>query len=234
MKKRIFGWLWIFIEVLVVIYVILVTSYILFINKYGFTQFGNYTMTSIDEVNVNYLNEGKDGNLLVIKNSNDIKKGDLIYYYAGIEEEYVIKNGVVEEVVKIDNSGFYTLSDDSSTSISSERIIGVDAKQYKLLGSIMDVLESNVGFLLLVLLPILFIFIYQVYKLIMVIKDDDIDDYNVKDCLDEKKDNVNATNQGNILKNEEISLENNNFEDVVVEVSEIKDEYDEDEEIEII
>jgi len=187
--KRNLKWLWIVVEVIIVIYVVFVTSFILFKNKYGFTQFGNYTMASINEVTVNYLNDAKDGNLLVVKNSDDIKKGDLIYYYTPIETEYVIKNGVVADIVKSGNTGFYTLEDDSGTTVVDSRILGTDAKQYRFLGSIIDVLEGKLGFLLLVLLPIIGVFAFQIYQLITVLRDDS-KDMLLEDEKDKSKEEV--------------------------------------------
>ena len=49
MIKRILGVLWDILEVIIIIYVIFVTACILFRNDYGYTQFGEYTLASLDK-----------------------------------------------------------------------------------------------------------------------------------------------------------------------------------------
>ena len=187
MIKRILGWLWGFVEVVIIVYVVFITSCILCRNKYGFTQFGSYTMASINDVTVNYLDNSKAGNLLVVKNSNDIKEGDLIYYYAPVEEEYIIRSGVVTQAIKDDGNALYTLNDADKTSIASTRVLGKYSNQYENLGTIMDILESRLGFLFLVLLPIMIVFIYQIYEFVILIRYDKVEDDEVKEKKKRKK-----------------------------------------------
>ena len=46
--KKVFGWIWRVAEVLIIVYVIVITSFILSRNKYNYTQFGDYTLVNID------------------------------------------------------------------------------------------------------------------------------------------------------------------------------------------
>ena len=79
--NRVFKWLWNILEVVIIIYVIIVTACDLCKNSFGFTQFGNYTIASVNEVNVNYLDDSKVGNLIVISDRKNINKDDMVYYY---------------------------------------------------------------------------------------------------------------------------------------------------------
>ena len=56
--------------------------------------------------------------------------------------------------------------------VTYDRIIGSFEKNYEGKGKIYDILLSTVGFLLLVILPVLIIFIYQVYKFVLLVKED--------------------------------------------------------------
>ena len=174
--KTILKWVWNILEVIIIIYVIAMTAFILSKNKFGFTQFGDYVFSTVslfDERNNTNLNKG---DLLIVKNTNDINKGDLIYYYAVYNEKYIIKSDIVSNVKSDDFSSLYTIKDDDGIyTISSSKVLGKYATTYNKLGTILDVLESKLGFLFLVLLPIMIIFIYQVYEFIVIIRYERVD-----------------------------------------------------------
>ena len=47
--------IWGVLEVLIIIFVIVITSCILCRNKYGYTQFGDYTVVTVDKVIAKHL-----------------------------------------------------------------------------------------------------------------------------------------------------------------------------------
>lgn len=192
MKK--FGRLvWSIFEVIIIVYVIAITAFILCRNKYGYTQFGDYTFDNVSLIDERNITAAKKGDLLVIKNSNDFKVGDVIYYYAAYNETYVVRSDVI---LKIDDDGYTSLftikrGDDEITVVDT-RIIGKYTSTYKGLGAFLDVVESRVGFLFLVLLPIMIVFIYQVYEFVMIIRyervdEDENDEDEVKKKVETKK-----------------------------------------------
>ena len=67
-------------------------------------------------------------------------------------------------------SALYFL-EETGNAISDQRLIGVHEKTYDGLGTAYTIIKSPVGFLLLVILPIFLLFIYQVYRIIILIKD---------------------------------------------------------------
>ena len=175
MKKFLKGFLkglWGFLQVVIIIYVICITACLLCKNKYGFTEIGDMTLITINEHLAEFLPETKESDLLLVrKSTNDINVGDQIYYYATDNNEYVIKTAHVrEQVTSEDDMALYALDDEKSSTIATNRVIGKYSAVYNNIGGILDVLESKLGFLLLVILPILLIFMYQIYALIMVIK----------------------------------------------------------------
>lgn len=172
--RKVLNWVWSFVEVIIIIYVVLVTMFVLCKNKYLYTQFGDYSFANIDLIAEKNVKDTKKGDLLVVKNSNDIHKGDLIYYYAVLNDNYIVRSAVVADVKEDDYSALYTVSLSNTTiNVASSRVLGKYSTVYNNLGSILSVLESRVGFLLLVFLPIMVVFIYQVYEFIIMLKYDE-------------------------------------------------------------
>lgn len=207
--KNILRWIWSVLEVFIVIYVILVTSLILNKNKYGFTEFFGCTIHNVNLIDENNIKNANKGELLVVKKSNDIEVGDLIYYYAAYNDNYLIRSDYVTKVARDDFSALYTVHrGNEDFSIASDRVLGKYANLYPTIGGILEVVESRIGFLFLVLLPIMIVFIYQVYEFIVVLhyedatEDDDNDDYK-----ENKK-----TNKIENLKNDKFKFSNNDIE----------------------
>ena len=173
--RKVFRFLWSVVEILVIAYVIVVTAFVLCKNKYGYTQFGDYTFDNISLVDERNIEDTKKGDLLVVKNTNDINEGDRIYYYASYNDNYIVRSDYVVKVQSDDYSSLYTIhrGDDDFT-ISSTRVLGKYANTYKTLGGILQILESRVGFLFLVLLPIMIVFIYQVYEFVMILRYEEV------------------------------------------------------------
>ncbi len=186
--KKVLHFMWSALEFIVIIYVILMTSILLSKNKYGYTQFGDYTLATINIVSERGIDGADAGDLLLVKNSNKIKEGDIIYYYVVYNESYVVQNAPVVHIESDDYSALYTIDHDGELNIASARVLGKEHKVYKGWGRILDVLESKLGFLFLVLLPILVIFIYQIYELVMIFRYEQVsDDEKEEDSSEEKK-----------------------------------------------
>lgn len=204
MKKFLKG-LWGLIEVVIIIYVICITACLLSTNKFGFTQFGNTTLLTISNHMQQYLPESKEHDLIIVKGTTeDIGVGDKIYYYATADNKYIVKTANVKEIISKDTStALYQLDDDAKTTVATTRVIGKYSAIYHNIGGILDILESKIGFLLLVILPILLIFMWQVYALIITIKyGDEIEE--AKKIVNKKK--KTKENNGNEVEKEKIEL----------------------------
>lgn len=184
--KKVLRFVWSILECIIIIYVVLMTSILLSKNKYGYTQFGKYTISSVNLVSERGIKDAKEGDLLIVKNSNDIKTGDVIYYYVVYNESYVIQSDPVLEVESDDFSSVYTIDRGGTMTIASSRVLGKERKIYHGLGGILSVLESKLGFLFLVLLPVLVIFIYQVYELVMIFRYEKTDDSKEEETSEKK------------------------------------------------
>ena len=177
MLKRILKWLWEFVEVLIIIYVIFITSCILCRNKLGYTQFSDMTFITVNDSNTKFIQGSKPGDLLIVRGQQTgLDKGDLIYYYITVDEKYVVRTGVIGSKTEDDYSALYVLNDEEKTSVASNRVIGKYVSTHPGKGRVLEVLESRFGFLFLVLLPILIVFIYQVYQLVIVARYEVVED----------------------------------------------------------
>lgn len=178
MLKRFLKWLWGLLEVLIIIYVIFITSCILCRNDFGYTEFfDKYTLVTVNDRNARALPDYKEGDLLVVKNQEfNIDKGDVIYYYVVVNKSYFVRSGVVSSKTEDLANALYILDDGSNTSVPSNKVIGKYVSVFHGLGNVLEILESRFGFLLLVLLPILVVFIYQVYQLVVFAKYEEVDE----------------------------------------------------------
>ncbi|MDD6188791.1 MAG: signal peptidase I [Clostridiales bacterium] len=118
----------------------------------------------------------KAGDLIVIRKCDPAKleEGDIITFHTIIMNEYALNT---HRIVKIDEqNGYrsYTTMGDNNNGIadthiiSDSDIVGRYVGKVSGLGRVMDFMSSSVGFLLVIVLPMLLFFIYQVYHLIMV------------------------------------------------------------------
>ena len=209
MKKFLRG-IWFVVEFIIIVYVIVLTCFLLCRNKYGYTQFGDYTFTNIDLFAEKNIDNTKKGDLLVVKNSNDINEGDLIYYYAVYNDDYIIKSSPVMSIKNDDYSYLYTVDDSGPTSIVGTRVLGKYSHIYHNLGSILNFLESRIGFLFCVLLPILIVFIYHVYEFIMIVRYEKVE-LTMNSSGDENSESKKGKNEEENINKE--SLEDKKTED---------------------
>ena len=70
--KKFLRLIWFMFEFIIIFYVIILTTFLLCKNKYGYTQFGDYTLASMNLLGEKNNPKAKNGDLLVIKNSIDI------------------------------------------------------------------------------------------------------------------------------------------------------------------
>ncbi len=142
-------------------------------NDFGYTSFAGNTLILIDDYNTTELTHYKSGDLLVIKNVNynDINIGDEIYYYDLLNDEYIVRMGTVKTKTGDNRSSQYTINE-SNIIIPNYKVLGTYNTSMSNFGSIISFLTSTAGFLIFVILPVLVLFIYHVYRVIMILKYD--------------------------------------------------------------
>lgn len=172
--KSVFNFLLGLLECVIIVFAVCMVSVLFFKNKFGYTEIGGNTLIIMTDENTAELTHFKSGDLVTVKKAlfNDIKEGDELYYYDTVNDTYVVRTGVVKSKSGDNRSALYNFEENEKISIPSERVLGLHNKTYNNMGKVLGFLTSTVGFLIFVILPILVLFIYQVYHLVMVLKYD--------------------------------------------------------------
>ena len=115
------------------------------------------------------------GDLIFIKKCDTaaLTEGDIICFHTIINNEYALNTHRIQKIDETGGIRSYTTKGDNneisdSHIISDGDIVGKYVGKVSKLGKVMDFLSSSVGFLVVIVLPMLLFFIYQVYHLIMV------------------------------------------------------------------
>ena len=115
------------------------------------------------------------GDLIIIRkcDTSKLAEGDIICFHTIIENEYARNTHRILEIQEQNGVRSYkTKGDNNQISdthiISDGDIVGQYVGKVSRLGNVMDFLSSSMGFLIVIVLPMLLFFIYQVYHLIMV------------------------------------------------------------------
>lgn len=153
--------------------VVLMTICLLNYNKYGITEIGDKSFIIVSD---NSLEPAyKKGDLLVVTNTgnDDITSNDSIFFYEQNKE----KNTVIVNLAKVISKRKITNTEttyeiEGNYEYSSEYVIGSTKNTviYHKIGSILKILSSRWIFLLVIILPVLFIFLYELYEFILEVK----------------------------------------------------------------
>lgn len=115
------------------------------------------------------------GDLIVIRSCdpNELQVGDVITFHTIIQNQYALNTHRIAEIEETNGVRSYTTKGDNNLIsdthvIANGDIVGKFAFKVPVLGRVLDFLSGSIGFLLVIVLPMLLFFIYQVYHLIMV------------------------------------------------------------------
>ena len=150
-----------------------VTVLLLNYNEYGVTELGGKTLiiANDDSLAPNY----QKGDLIVVNNadSSSINENDYIFFYEQSREKktVIINLGRVISKRKV-NETETTYKLEGDTDYSSEFVIGTtkDAKAYNSLGEVISILEKRWVFLIFIIIPLLFVFLYEIYEFVIEVK----------------------------------------------------------------
>ena len=116
------------------------------------------------------------GDLIFIKkcDTSTLKEGDIICFHTIIDNEYALNTHRIKEIAAQGDARSYTTMGDNNQGIADQHIIsdgdivGKYVGHLSKMGNVMDFLSSSSGFLIVIVIPMLLFFIYQVYNLIMI------------------------------------------------------------------
>ena len=104
----------------------------------------------------------------------DLKEGDIICFHTLIDNQYALNTHRIEKIEEsMGDARSYTTRGDNNQAadqhiISDGDIVGIYVGHLPKLGKVMNFLSGSVGFLVVIVIPMLLFFIYQVYNLIMI------------------------------------------------------------------
>jgi signal peptidase len=115
------------------------------------------------------------GDLIIIKacDTSKLVEGDIITFHTIIENAYALNTHRINSITENNGYRTYTTKGDNNAiadtrMISDGDIVGKYVTRLPILGRLINFLSSATGFLLVIVVPMLLFFVYQVYHLIMV------------------------------------------------------------------
>lgn len=117
----------------------------------------------------------RTGDLIVIRkcDPSKLKEGDIITFHTIINNEYALNTHRIAEIQEMGGARSYVTKGDNNAiadvhMIADGDIVGKYVSRLPGVGKVMGFLSSSIGFLVVIVLPLLLFFIYQVYHLITV------------------------------------------------------------------
>lgn len=118
----------------------------------------------------------KKDDLIFVKkcDTSKLEEGDIICFHTIIDNEYALNTHRIQSIVESGEARSYTTVGDNNNGVADQHIIsdgdivGKYVGHISGAGKLMNFLSSSTGFLLVIVLPMLIFFIYQVYNLIMI------------------------------------------------------------------
>lgn len=166
------------LEVLLIGYVIFITTILLCTNEHGFTEINDRTYIIVDKNTIDQLTNYKINDVIEVEYAkyNDINVGDIVFFYDTLNEKYIARVDKVTDKFGSNEAAMYYL-EAKGNSINNKQLIGEPTgRVVHNVGGVLKVLKSTAGFLFLVILPVFVLFVYQIYRTIVLIKDDDEED----------------------------------------------------------
>lgn len=115
------------------------------------------------------------GDLVVIKtcDTSKLQVVDIVTFHTIIENQYALNTHRIESIDELNGMRSFTTKGDNNDVadthiISDGDIVGQYVFKSPGMGKVMDFLSSAWGFLIVIVLPMLLFFIYQVYHLVIV------------------------------------------------------------------
>lgn len=118
----------------------------------------------------------KKNDLIFVKkcDTSKLEEGDIICFHTIIDNEYALNTHRIQSIAENGEVRSYTTVGDNNNGVADQHIIsdgdivGKYVGHISGAGKLMNFLSSSTGFLLVIVLPMLIFFIYQVYNLIMI------------------------------------------------------------------
>lgn len=115
------------------------------------------------------------GDLIIVKKCDPatLEVGDIITFHTIIENTYALNTHRIQEIKVVSGYRYYVTKGDNNMltdpeTVADQDIVGKYVGRIPYFGKVMEFLQSKIGFLICILLPMLGFFIFQVYNLVQV------------------------------------------------------------------
>ena len=139
-------------------------------NDYGYPQFGNSVLFSVEEKIAEANYEVGDLVILTKPNNDDVKINDMVFFYDTEFAKNTLNLGTIvnREVINEKETTFSV----HGKSFSSEFLAGKvsDSTRYKTIGGILNVLLSRWGFFLIIIVPFFVMFMIEIFAIYTELK----------------------------------------------------------------
>lgn len=116
-----------------------------------------------------------EGDLIIIQKCDPatLQTGDVITFHTIVDNQYALNTHRIDSIAESAGARSYVTKGDNNAIaddhvISDVDIVGKYVVCLPNLGKVMNFLSSSVGFLVVIVIPMLLFFIYQIYHLIIV------------------------------------------------------------------
>jgi hypothetical protein len=154
-----------------IVIAIFTTICLLSYNKYNVTAFGDTSLLIIDNNDLEPTFLKNDLAVVTRDGASKFAVGDKVFFYYGnITTESYINFGEITEVTT--DAKAETSYSVNGTKVSYSSLIGKanGAKVYHKVGLLLSIFESRWGYMFLVILPTLFILVYEIYSIVEEVK----------------------------------------------------------------
>ena len=117
----------------------------------------------------------EEGDLIIIQacDTSTLQAGDVITFHTIVDNKYALNTHRIDSIAESNGARSYTTKGDNNAVtdqhiISDVDIVGKYVVRLPYMGNVMNFLSSSTGFLVVIVIPMLLFFIYQVYHLIIV------------------------------------------------------------------
>ena len=154
MKKKINHIIIIIYTVVAVITTVCLLAY----NDYNTTEFNNNTLIIGKDDKTETYNKG---DFVIVNNKSTYKEKMKVFYYVSRGKKYYIQTGTINSI----NKDSVVVN---GTVIDKKFLIGTSSNNIVIpfLGSILSVLESKWGYLIIIIFPVLVAFLYELYSIL--------------------------------------------------------------------
>lgn len=173
--KKILGGIVDFLMLIVIIIAIGVSLVSLTSDNNGVSKIGKYMPLSVQTNSMEKTIYEGDFIIMEECDTSTLQKGDIIAYFATEQDQTIIKTHRIVEINKNGSSvSFITRGDNNEVddyvpAFPGDVIGKWNGVRIAYVGSILDFVGSQYGFLICIILPLFALFIYQIYKFIIVI-----------------------------------------------------------------